>query len=140
MNQSVELLLLYIQRFTVNFSTQFLGFLDVLISIQKDESERRITTSVYSKRLPSLKKFIKKSINKLYADEQMKKCFPEGSLLVSHKKTPNLKQILVDERYNNRNKAHNLPANDQVNETALEKGIFLYNRKCQMCQKQHSIP
>ena len=223
-------------KFTVNFSTQSLEFLDVLISIQNDESERRITTSVYSKptnvhqyimpnsstpksslqgiakgvatrirricsdeadfqdksklyqkrlvdrgyneafianefsevakmqrktaltrkqknnkevtawvvdynpRLPSLNKFIKKSINKLYADEQMKKCFPEGSLLVSHKKTPNLKQILVDERYNNRNKAQNLPANNQVNETALEKGIFLCNRKCQMCQKQHLIP
>ena len=51
-----------------------------------------------------------------------------------------VKQILVDERYNNRNKAQNLPANNQVNETTLEKVIFLCNRKCQMCQKQHLIP
>ena len=36
-------------KFTVNFTAQSLEFLDVLISIQNDESERRITTSVYSK-------------------------------------------------------------------------------------------
>ena len=95
----------------------------------------------YNPRLPSLNKFIQKSINKLYEDDQMRKCFPEGSLLVSHKRTPNLKQILVDQRYNDRNKvASNLPANIDDDETAPEKGIFLCNKKCQMCQNQHIIP
>ena len=220
-------------KFTVNFSKESLEFLDVLISIKRDETECKITTSVYSKptnvhqyimpnsatpqsslqgiakgvatrvrricseeddfqnvskkyqqrlvdrgyneafiaeefshvakvdrktiltrkqrnskqvtawvvnynpRLPSLNKFIKKSLCKLYEDPDMRKCFPEGSLLVSHKKAPNLKQLLVDQRYNDRNK---IPKPTRTNEPALEKGIFLCNRKCQMCQNKHLIP
>ena len=73
----------------------------------------------------------------VYEDEQMRKCFPEGSLLVSHKKAPNLKQILVDQRYNNRNKASNSIG---ALETTEEKGIFLCGKKCQMSQNKHLIP
>ena len=110
---------------------------------RKHKNKKEVTAWVvnYNPRLPSLNKFIQKSINKLYEDEQMRKCFPEGSLLVSHKRTPNLKQILVDQRYNDRNKvASNLPANIPDDETAPEKGIFLCNKRCQMCQNQHIIP
>ena len=91
----------------------------------------------YNPRLPPLNKFLKQSLSKLYEDEQMRKCFPEGSLLVSHKKAPNLKQILVDQRYNNRNKASNSIG---ALETTEEKGIFLCGKKCQMCQNKHLIP
>ena len=58
-------------------------------------------------------------------------------MLVSHKKAPNLKQILVDQRYNNRNKASNSIG---ALETTEEKGIFLCGKKCQMCQNKHLIP
>ena len=91
-----------------------------------------------------IRKFINNSINKLYVDEQMRKCFPEGSLLVSHKKAPNLKQILVDQRYNDRNKASSnsgATINNNLNkEIAAEKGVFFCNKKCQMCQNNYLIP
>ena len=67
----------------------------------------------------------------------MRNCFPEGSLLVSHKKAPNLRKILVDQRYNDRKKDSN--SNGAI-EIIEEKGIFLCNKKCQMCQNKHLIP
>ena len=105
---------------------------------RKVRKRKEVTAWVvdYNPRLPSLNKFIQKSLYKLYQDEQMRKCFPEGSLLVSHKKAPNLKQILVDKRYNQRNKVSNPQGALVTNE---EKGIFLCNRKCQLCQNGHLI-
>lgn len=105
---------------------------------RKVRKRKEVTAWVvdYNPRLPSLNKFIQKSLYKLYQDEQMRKCFPEGSLLVSHKKAPNLKQILVDQRYNQRNKVSNPQGALVTNE---EKGIFLCNRKCQLCQNGHLI-
>ena len=70
----------------------------------------------------------------------MQKCFPEGSLLVSYKKAPNLKQILVDQRYNDRNKSSNSPSFAFQNESAADEGVFICNRKCQMCQNNFLIP
>ena len=106
---------------------------------RKEKKRKEVTAWVvdYNPRLPPLSKFIKKSLDKLYQDEQMRNCFPEGSLLVSHKRAPNLKQILVDQRYNDRNK---VPKPQGAHESTGEKGIFLCNRKCQMCQNKHLIP
>ena len=106
---------------------------------RKNRNRKQVTAWVvdYNPRLPPLNKFLKQSLSKLYEDEQMRKCFPEGSLLVSHKKAPNLKQILVDQRYNNRNKASNSIG---ALETTEEKGIFLCGKKCKMCQNKHLIP
>ncbi len=65
-------------------------------------------------------------------------------MLVSHKKAPNLKQILVDQRYNDRNKASSnsgATINNNLNkEIAAEKGVFFCNKKCQMCQNNYLIP
>ena len=110
-----------------------------VVLARKNKNRKQVTAWVvdYNPRLPPLNNFLKKSLSKLYEDEQMRKCFPEGSLLVSHKKAPNLKKILVDQRYNNRNKP--LSSNGSI-ETLEEKGIFVCNRKCQMCQNKHLIP
>ena len=107
---------------------------------QKDRKEVTAWVVDYNPRLPSLSKFIKNSISKLYEDDQMRKCFPEGSLLVSHKKAPNLKQILVDQRYNDRNKSATSQSSLSQNDTTEESGIFLCNRICQLCQNKIIIP
>ena len=109
---------------------------------RKPRIRKEVTAWVvdYNPRLPSLNKFIKNSISKLYEDEQMRQCFPEGSLLVSHKKAPNLKQILVDQRYNDRNKLFTTPTVVCQNNAATESGVFLCEKKCQMCQNSFIIP
>ena len=96
----------YNETFIENEFSQIAKLERKTVLARKTKSKREVTAWVvdYNPRLPSLNKFIKKSLSKLYEDEKMRQCFPEGSLLFSHKKAPNLKQILVDQRYNDRNK------------------------------------
>ena len=58
----------------------------------------------------------------------MKKCFPVGSKNQTLNKYQSMRDIITETKP----KIYHL-------ETALEKGIFLCNKKCQVCQKQHLI-
>ena len=129
----------YNETFIENEFSQIAKLERKTVLARKTKSKREVTAWVvdYNPRLPSLNKFIKKSLSKLYEDEKMRQCFPEGSLLVSHKKAPNLKQILVDQRYNDRNK---ISKPTEVFDTTKEKGVFLCTKVCQMCRNKQLIP